>query len=495
MLIAVIPVKDDHSTIQQINLAHHQADGVELRLDYSKKLDIRVITALRQACRLPVIFTLRKKSQGGFYPYDEDQRLKDILTLCKINPDYIDLEYDIYKDFLQEIKSRYPDIKLIGSYHNFDETPENLTAIFQSLQHPCFDAYKIATIANKTLDALRMLQFVHAYHQQYCLTGICMGEEGQSTRILSPIMGSAMNYASLDISQATAPGQLTLDELSTIYHLRKLNSASKIYALLGDPITNSVGHILHNQAIEFLGENAVYLKLRATQDELPAIIQKCRELKFSGLSVTMPLKESSLPLLDEIEPASQAIKAINTVVNRQGKWIGLNTDGIGAMQALSENVSIANQKIVILGAGGAARAIAYEALQHKAEVMILNRTISKAKKLAHELGCESGDLSYLVSLKNMKYTILINTLPNKVYSEQPIKALLNTLPPNLFAMDIIYQPINTSFLKMAQKAHCVCIFGYQMYIAQALMQIKHWFQPEVGQLEEIRNRMERYFSP
>jgi 3-dehydroquinate dehydratase/shikimate dehydrogenase len=495
MLIAVIPVKDYHSAKQQLHLALPYADGIELRLDYLTILDFNAIAGLRNACHLPMIFTLRKKSQGGFYQKEEIQRLKDILILCQLNPDYIDLEYDIAQHFLKEIQLLYPHIQLICSYHDFSQTPLDLLAIFESIQNPCFYGYKLCTMAHHTVDALRMLTLVHTRHKKHILTGICMGEAGQSTRILSPIIGNAMQYASLEDCQSTAPGQLTLHELLSIYHVPKLNAASKIYALLGDPIDLSLGHILHNQAIEFLDKNAVYIKLRATQEELPDLIALCRRLPFAGFSITMPLKDAIVPLLDDIEYASQSIKAINTVVIDEEKLIGFNTDGIGAMCALSERVDISKQKIVILGAGGAAQAIAYEALQHQAEVIILNRTITKAKQWADLLGCESDDLKRLAHLKKIHYTLLINTLPECVYCQESTKEWFHPrhIRPHIWAMDIVYQPTHTSFLKMTQRAHCIGILGYEMYIHQALMQIKRWFQPNEKQLNTIKNKMNRYF--
>lgn len=494
MLITVIQVTDYPSAKKQISLSYPHADGVELRLDYLQPFDVNTVAQLRSEFNCPMILTLRKKSQGGFYEQSEEQRLQELLSLCELNPDYLDLEYDVPKSFLADIKLRHPSIKLICSYHNFNETPEDLNGIFESLQHPYFYGYKMATQANNTLDALRMLELVNSL-KGYFFTGLCMGEYGQCTRILSPILGNAMNYASLDDHHSTAPGQLTLQELLTIYHYRKLNSATKIYALLGDPVHLSVGHLLHNQAMEFLNENAVYLKLRVSQNELPQLITHCRNLAFSGFSLTMPLKEAIVPLLDEIETYSEPINAINSIVNEAKKSIGFNTDGIGALQALAEKIDIAKQKIVILGAGGAARAIAYEALQQRAEVFILNRTLNKAQKLAEELGCQSYDLTYLNDLKKIGYRVIINTLPNHVYAERSISELINAnrLLANVFAMDIVYQPIRTSFLQIAQQANCVCVFGYEMFIYQALLQVKRWFNPTAKQLGEIKESMTCYF--
>lgn len=280
MLVAVIKVSDLQTTRQQIKEAQQHADGIELRLDYAVTLDINFMTELRRTINLPIIFTLRKKSQGGFYSHTESQRLSDLFALCQLNPEYIDIEYDVSADFLEKIKSHYPKVKLICSYHNFKETPEDLMGIFESLQHPCFYAYKIATHANNTLDALRMLKLVSTLHKQSILTGICMGEAGQCTRVLSPIVGNAMNYASLEAAHATAPGQLTLAELLIDYRIKKLNKQSRIYATL----TDDQKQVLYNQIIELLNENAVYIKLHADQVSLGEIIRECSHLPFAGFS-------------------------------------------------------------------------------------------------------------------------------------------------------------------------------------------------------------------
>lgn len=493
MIITVIQCHNYDIVTQQIRQIHTLTDGIELRIDYADTLDLDAITALRHEFKIPMIFTLRKQSQGGFYQQDEAQRLQDILALCEIGPDYIDLENDVPHDFVEALSLEFPRIKLICSYHNFNETPSDLTAILQSMQHPRFHVYKLAMKASNTLDALRLMQFVNTNRTHYCLTGISMGEAGQSTRILSSVIGNAMHYASIDESQATAPGQLTLNELLTTYSFRILNGESKIYALLGDPVSLSVGHILHNQNFALTHTNAVYIKLRVTKDELPDVIRQCRTLPFSGFSITMPLKETIIPLLDEIDPSSQPIKAINSVVLEQGRLIGFNTDGMGAIKAITDRIDIAGLTILILGAGGAARAIAYEALQHKANVIILNRTVTKAARLAEELGCRSGDLTSLNGLKSA--AVVINTLPSHVYSEQSIKDWLQSdaFPSRCIAMDIVYNPIHTPFLQLAKRAHCTCIFGYEMFINQAILQVMRWYNPNTQLLLDIKQRMQNFF--
>ena len=465
MIISVIKYQELNATKNNIMQSSALADGIELRLDYAPKIDLNELSILRNQCHLPIIFTLRKKSQGGYYNPKETQRLQDILALCALNPDYFDLEYDISRKFVADLKIKYPKIKLICSYHNFTETPADLMPILQSMQHKDFHIYKIATTAHNTIDSLNLMKFIYENYKKYNLTGICMGADGQCTRILSAVIGNTLHYASLDESQATAPGQLTLNELLTIYSFKTLNRDSKIYALLGDPINLSEGHILHNQNMRISNLNAVYIKLRVTPKELQKVIMLCRQLPFFGFSITMPLKEEIIPLLDKIDTDSKPIRAINSIVLENEQLVGFNTDGLGAIQAIMQHTEINDKTIVILGAGGAARAIAYEASQNNAHVIILNRDIKRAEKLATEFGCHSGALA---QLSNLNYDIVINTLPITI----KIKPLSNSI-----AMDIVYNPKHTKFLNIAKKANCKLIFGYEMFVNHATLTFIRWTQP------------------
>ena len=269
MLMAVIRVKDYDQAHQQIRQACKMANGIELRLDdMTLPLDCRAIAALRAACPLPIVLTLRKASQGGLYLGTEEARLQDIFALCQIRPDYLDLEQEVPPSFLQNIQQKYPSIRIIRSFHDFEKTPDDLMALFQSLQHPAVYAYKIATFANSALDALRMLQFVKALHKKQTVTGLCMGEHGKCTRFLSPVIGNAMCYASLEENEAVAPGQLSLSALLTTYHFNRLNPETKLYALLGD--TDNAG-----QPRVDLDENAIYFSLKVREASLPDFIQVC----------------------------------------------------------------------------------------------------------------------------------------------------------------------------------------------------------------------------
>lgn len=214
MIIAVIPVDSLPNTIPRIQAALPQVDGIELRLDFARhgRLEIDEVSALRQMLSLPVIFTLRKSSEGGHWQKSEAERLKTLQQLAILEPDYMDIEHDVPHAFVTDLKKNHPGIQLICSRHFFRHTPDNLPFELSQLQHPCFDLYKMAAFASCTDDALRMLAFVATHSRQYPLTGICMGEHGRLTRLLSKLAGNVMHYAPLDNNYAISPGQVLLSQ-------------------------------------------------------------------------------------------------------------------------------------------------------------------------------------------------------------------------------------------------------------------------------------------
>lgn len=478
MLITVITASNYTEAFDQIQSVSQKTDGVELRLDYG--LDFSAVKKLRETFSLPMIFTLRKKSQGGLYSKDESERLHMIEKFCELQPEYVDIEYDVSREWIEKLQKQFKNIKWLASYHNFDETPENLEIILQAMQHPVFSFYKIAAQANSTLDALRMFCFLK---KNPTVLGLCMGELGQSTRLLAPIFHPFFIYAAIDENKKAASGQLTLDELISIYHVNQLNAATKIYALLGDPVKQSVGHILHNQAIRFLKQNAVYIKLLISKEELPKAISYLRQLPFYGFSITMPLKETIVSFVDELDEGASVIQAINTIVVKDSKWIALNTDGLGAVMALNQNLS--NKKILLLGAGGAARAILYETKKAGAIVTIVNRTLERAEALAKSF--QANTLS-LERLNEAVYDIIINTVSH----ETPLN--ITQFIPKTIAMDCVYQPIETDFLLPAKNFFCTPIPGYEMFINQAILQLKQWFIDTHKNSLSIEKMMRKYFK-
>lgn len=487
MLIPVINAVNYAAAKNAIEQNLAKANGFELRLDYWQHLNFDEVAKLRESFSIPLIFTLRKQSQGGLYSGPEEQRLKDIAKLCELQPDYLDVEYDIDSHFLQNIKTRFPRIKFICSYHDYKATPNDLTVILQQMQKTNCHYYKIATQANCAMDTVRMLQLIQNNAGKIPFIGISMGEFGIPTRIIGKILGNQFTFAALNVDQAVAPGQLTVHELTDIYHYQQMNSSTKIYALLGDPVAKSVGHLWHNKAFALLKEDAVYLKMRVTEQEAAEVLQELKQLPFSGFSVTMPLKQIAYEAMDELNDVAKKIHAVNTVIVNNAHYSGFNTDGLGAMQALENHIkSLANKIIVIIGAGGAARAIIYSARQLGAEVHLFNRSIEKAKELAAEFKCKAYALNQLDQIKQIPYAVIINTLPVAVQQEHLKLLQSDIFKSGAIAMDIVYNPVDTPFLQLAAAASCICVPGYEMYVEQALLQLKHWFNSQPDELAKLK---------
>lgn len=480
MICVVIKGPSYEEAHQQILKAILYADLVELRLDFFAALDLNALKDLRTHFSIPMIFTLRSKLQGGNYSQSEEQRLNDIRKLASLKPEYLDLENDLSMSFVEEI-SKHSEIKTILSYHNFKETPQDLEALLIEMRKTPTAFYKIAVTAQNSLDALKLLCL--AKNNDGKLIAISMGTHGQISRILAPVMGCPLTYAALDDGQTSAPGQLSAQTLLEQYHYRSLNKQTTVYGLIGDPVDQSISDATHNSLMEACGLNSVYVKMQVHPSELEQFLKLAKQLPFLGLSVTMPLKEHILPFLDNTNPQVQDIGAVNTLVLEDGKIAGFNTDGVGALNAIEKHCKVKDKRVVILGAGGAAKAIVLEAKQRGALVTILNRDAGKASELAQRLQCVGKGLDEMAVCAEEGYEILINCTPVPL----PIDA--RDLLPTAVIMDIKTKPMETELIMQALKKGCRIVYGYEMFLEQALGQFNLWFKDRIN-IEECRNLLD-----
>jgi len=475
MICIVIKGPSFEEAQQQMNQALKYADLVELRLDGFNEYDFPAIQKLRSDFSIPMIFTLRSKQQGGIYQHSEEKRLADLCSLADLKPEYLDIESHVPLQVVNDIRCKYPDIHLIVSYHNFLETPENLEGIYQEMRKIPAYFYKVAVSAQDSLDAMRLCCW--AKNTDGHVIAISMGPHGQISRILAPIIRSPITYCSLEECQKSAPGQMSPHTLLTRYQYRSLNPNTAIYGLIGDPVDLSISDETHNGWIQANNLDAIYVKIIVKVDQLSDFLQLAKQLPFKGLSVTMPLKESIMPHLDHIDEEAVAIGAVNTLLFKNDGISGFNTDGKGALNAIEQECSVKDQHIVILGAGGAAKAIAYEATRRGGDVTILNRNQEKAHQLASRFHCDSEGLDHLRKCGERGYDILINCTPLSMPIED------QDIFPHAIIMDIKTKPKETSLLKSAKKKGCKIIYGYCMFIEQAMGQFSLWFKDSFHQQE------------
>jgi shikimate dehydrogenase len=243
-----------------------------------------------------------------------------------------------------------------------------------------------------------------------------------------------------------------------------------IFAVFGNPVVHSLSPVMHNAAFAATGYNGIYAAIRV-KDIRPAV-SGMRALGLKGASITIPHKESVLACLDDIDPTARRIKAVNTIVNDDGSLKGFNTDCDGVIQALAEKISIKGRHVGILGAGGAARAVAFGVIGQGATATIFNRSREKGEALAAELGADFKPLSEFAA---ERCDILVNTTPVGMSPQgQDTPLLGEKLQPGLVVMDIVYNPLKTRLLREAEAAGCETIDGLSMFVHQGARQFELW---------------------
>jgi len=263
----------------------------------------------------------------------------------------------------------------------------------------------------------------------------------------------------------------------------KINGQTKLYGIIGDPVEHSLSPVIQNAAFEYLKLNCIYVAFHVKQTELRSAINGMRSLKIHGFNVTMPHKTDVLPLIDEVEKTATKIRAVNTIKNFNGRLIGYNTDGVSVLKALEKNgIRLSGKKVVVLGAGGAGRAIAYALASKVEELVILNRTELKAQRLAKELQAESkatisygklNDETLRRTLKDANVIINATSVGMHPYeNETPINKKLFNAAVTVF--DLVYSPLKTRLLKEAEAQDAKTLNGLHLLVHQGAESFKIW---------------------
>jgi shikimate dehydrogenase len=263
-----------------------------------------------------------------------------------------------------------------------------------------------------------------------------------------------------------------------------IDAQTQLYGIIGNPVRHSLSPIIHNAAFRRMGLNAAYLAFEV--NDLVEALNGIRGLGMIGVSVTIPFKTQIIPFLDQVGDLARKIQAVNTIKNERGKLVGYNTDWRGALEALEEKVDLNGKKVLLLGAGGAARAIAFGLKKKSCQVFIYNRSLNKAKDLAKELGHVS-----LSSIEGVKADVIINATsvgmsPHNAESPLPKRFLKK----GMVVMDIVYQPLKTQLLQEAEGQGCRTIDGLEMLIHQGAAQLEIWTgkKPDIHQIKEDLRR-------
>ena len=466
MICIPIISKTVEEALIDIKGAENVADIIELRVDHLKKPDLKALLGVTQK---PVIVTCRKKSEGGLYGGNENRRIELLLNAIAAGAEYVDIELSTPEPLLEKLKKKQTGTRLILSYHNFKEVPEDLQKTFDRMIQKGFAIIKIAVMANCIEDNLKIFDIIEqAKDKNINIIAFCMGEYGEISRILSPIFGSYLTFGSLSKGKESAPGQIPAEILKNIYRVNELNSSVKIYGLIGNPVKESMGYLIHNRSFINKGLNNIYLPFLV--DDLPSFINSYRKY-FKGMSVTMPFKEHVIPLLGEIEGTAEKIGAVNTLQIRNGKLFGCNTDYSGAVKALEEKTDLKGKKVFMIGAGGLARAIGFGILEKGASVYVFDVDTQKAASLAADLRCRTTATESI----GCDFDILINCSPVGMYpntDKTPFSK--ERLKKGMIVFDAVYNPLKTRLLQEAEDSGCVTIPGVDLFVNQAVDQFELW---------------------
>lgn len=454
--------------------AREFADVIELRLDcvegdwttWATQLE----PLIRDQSRL-LILTYRPSEQGGHRALSRAER--EAFWNRDWNPDLKTL-FDIESDLAVDDWAR-----VIVSHHDFSGVPEDLEQIYERLAATPAYAVKIAVQANEITDCIRVfLLLERARNEGRNLIAIAMGDAGVATRILGPARGSFLTYGSLADESATAPGQVNARQLRSLYRIDDINDDTMICGLVGSPVMHSVSPHMHNAAFAAEGVNGVYLPLevRDVESFIKRMVHpRTRELDWNlrGLSVTAPHKSSVMELLDWIEPEAQEIGAVNTIVVEGEKLRGYNTDVHGLIEPLRKRVGpLHGLSVAVIGAGGAARAAVWALKKEQARVALFARTRPNVEALAHDFNVTFEPVQ---DASFRDYDVVINTTP--VGSAGLVGrtiAVAEQLGGAKLVYDLIYNPIETQFLKEAREAGCETLGGLEMLATQAELQFQLW---------------------
>jgi len=451
-----------------ISQAEKIADIIELRLDLIASFDL---PTLMQATALPTIVTNRTKTEGGQWKGTEEERVQVLRQAIAAGADYVDIETSTPKELLKSVLDNKGQTKIILSYHNFSNTMEDLEPLYEIMCELPGDILKIVTYAQDISDNLKIFKLLkRAQKEDRQLIGLCMGELGELSRVLSPLLGGFLTFGALESGKESAPGQILASTLKNIYRVDRPRENFKVYGVIGNPVSKSMGYLIHNRAFQEIGSPDIYVSFLVKN--VAKFFNEFQEF-FQGLSVTMPCKESIIPLMDVVDETAKKIGAVNTVVKGDNGWTGTNTDCTGAIQALEKQVDLKDKNVLIIGSGGTAKAIGYGVVAKGARLTVTyNRNKEKGEKLAKELGC---GLASSRDIGDHDYDVLINCSPVGMSPQTDQTPFSNrNLKPGMVVFDCVYNPPETRLLKEAKNAGCTVISGVELFINQAASQFEMW---------------------
>ncbi len=445
---------------------------LEFRLDYLPKPGLalpKIKSFFEVYPHAVVIATCRRAANGGKFKGSIASQLDLLGKAAAAGCQLVDVELQtaskLKSQHLEKLRTR---AALILSFHDFHATKKLDETLAKMQPYPA-DFYKVVSTATTLSDNVTMMKFLEKESDRHSVVGLCMGEQGIISRVLGVRAGSAFTFAAVSAGEQTAPGQVTAQDLRNVYRIEQVDVATRVYGVAGDPVSHSLSPIIMNTALRRENVNAVYLALHAKS--LKDLLTCAREIPIHGLSITMPYKEAILPHLDNTDSHTAKIGACNTVVRAQdGKLYGFNTDTAGVVRPLEQRLTLNGARILVLGAGGAARAAVFGLKERGCEVFILNRTPAPAQKLARQAKARTIKRP---DLRKLAFDVIVNATPVGMTNTRESPLNENEINAK-YVFDMVYDPAETRFLKAAKARGAQIIPGIEMFVHQAARQFEIW---------------------
>lgn len=463
-------------------------DRVEAVLPDSRFIELRLDALAKPAAALPqvrklladrrdvvAIATCRRKAGGGNFAGSLNAELEILQKAAEAGCQIVDLEIESAEQATRPQLARFraalaeSGAALLISFHDFTRTKglEQAAARIEVFEP---DFVKVVSTARTLADNLAVLKLIEDHSLRSHVVGLAMGEEGLISRVLGPRAGAAFTFAAAAEETATAPGQVTARAMLDLYRFDQIDQATRVFGVAGNPIGHSLSPLMHNTAFRRENVNAVMLPLKAKLvDDLLTVV---RELPLGGVAVTMPLKQEVLPFLANMDPLTSRIGACNTLrTGADGKLYGFNTDVAGVLRPLERRMHLKGKRILVIGAGGAARAAVFGLVEQGAEVFVVNRTHETAVALARKAHARSLKQE---TLAKQKFDVILNTTPCGMAGvKQALPVKENELNASL-VFDMVYNPMETPLLKLAKSKGLATIGGIEMFVQQGARQFEIW---------------------
>ena len=476
--------------LEKASSALKETSFLEFRLDYldTPAAELTKLKAfLYENMAVTAIATCRRAENGGKFDGTVAAEFKILLQAATPQEgstpfQIVDLELESAESLKKGELARLREtgVGMIISHHNFKET-RDLDGIYSRIVPFAPEFAKIVPTAKVLTDNVTLMRFIERISDHASIVGICMGDAGIISRVLGLRAGSAFTFAAASVGDETGPGQIAARTLVETYRIEEVDAATKVYGVAGNPVNKSLSPIMMNTAFRRETVNAVYLALQTGKVE--DLVDLIHQVPVQGASITMPYKQAILPHLEHMDPLSLKIGACNTVLRQEGKLYGFNTDVAGIISPLEKRLSLKGAKVLVLGAGGSARAAVFGLRDKGADVFILNRTPETAAKLAKQAGAK---VIKREAVPKTTFDVILNATPVGMAGQKALQILTGDDLKTKYVFDLVYHPVDTPLIRLARRQNINVITGVEMFVQQGARQFEIWTGKPAPEEEMLR---------